>query len=219
MYANPDESGRHHRQGLQPRARGRAQRGAQPARQPRQIRRALLERRRDQSQGHERDDARAEDRRRAQGRSGLEARSSTTSFLPDDLKTQNAVAVARRPRRAARRHARSFPRPRRRPRSSALGPIDLDLMRGEFFAVVGPSGCGKSTLLEIIAGLNSPTDGSATLEGKPIAGEVPEGIGVVFQEDACFPWLDVDRQHRVRPAPDQSRRDRNRGARRSRAAS
>src|SRR6267378_4952946 len=73
----------------------------------------------------------------------------------------------------------------------ALGPIDLDLMRGEFFAVVGPSGCGKSTLLEIIAGLNSPTAGSATLEGKEIGGEVPEGIGVVFQEDASFPWLTV----------------------------
>ena len=74
---------------------------------------------------------------------------------------------------------------------SALGPIDLDLMRGEFFAVVGPSGCGKSTLLEIIAGLNGPTDGTVTLEGKPVAGEVPEGIGVVFQEDASFPWLTV----------------------------
>ena len=57
--------------------------------------------------------------------------------------------------------------------------------------MVGPSGCGKSTLLEIIAGLTAPTEGSVTLEGKPVAGEVPDGIGVVFQEDACFPWLTV----------------------------
>src|ERR1700730_18864253 len=64
-------------------------------------------------------------------------------------------------------------------------------MRGEFFAVVGLSGCGKSTLLEIIAGLNSPTDGTVTLESKPVDGEVPDGVGVVFQEDASFPWLDV----------------------------
>jgi NitT/TauT family transport system ATP-binding protein len=64
-------------------------------------------------------------------------------------------------------------------------------MRGEFFAVVGPSGCGKSTLLEIIAGLSRPTEGTVTFEGKPVAGEVPEGIGVVFQEDASFPWLTV----------------------------
>jgi NitT/TauT family transport system ATP-binding protein len=73
----------------------------------------------------------------------------------------------------------------------ALGPLDLDLKRGEFFAVVGPSGCGKSTLLEVLAGLQRPTAGSVTFEGRPVAGEVPDGIGVVFQEDASFPWLTV----------------------------
>ena len=73
----------------------------------------------------------------------------------------------------------------------ALGPIDLALVRGEFFSVVGPSGCGKSTLLELLAGLQSPTAGHASFEGRPVAGEPPEGIGVVFQEDASFPWLDV----------------------------
>ena len=73
----------------------------------------------------------------------------------------------------------------------ALGPIDLELRAGEFFAVVGPSGCGKSSLLEIIAGISEPTEGEILFEGKPIRGRVPEGIGVVFQEDACFPWMDV----------------------------
>jgi NitT/TauT family transport system ATP-binding protein len=73
----------------------------------------------------------------------------------------------------------------------ALGPVDLGLRRGEFFAVVGPSGCGKSTLLEILAGLQQPTAGSVDFEGKPVRGEVPDGIGVVFQEDASFPWLTV----------------------------
>jgi NitT/TauT family transport system ATP-binding protein len=72
----------------------------------------------------------------------------------------------------------------------ALGPIDLDLRRGEFFSVVGPSGCGKSTLLDILAGLASPTSGIAEFESAPIVG-VPDGIGVVFQEDASFPWLTV----------------------------
>ncbi len=72
----------------------------------------------------------------------------------------------------------------------ALGPIDLDLKRGEFFAVVGPSGCGKSTLLDCLAGLAKPTQGSITFEGKPVDG-VPDGIGVVFQEDASFGWLTV----------------------------
>jgi len=73
----------------------------------------------------------------------------------------------------------------------ALGPIDLDLRRGEFFAVIGPSGCGKSTLLEVLAGLQPPSVGTVTFEGAPVASEVPEGIGVVFQEDASFSWLTV----------------------------
>jgi len=72
----------------------------------------------------------------------------------------------------------------------ALGPIDLDLAKGEFFSVVGPSGCGKSTLLDILAGLSAPQSGTAEFEGKPVDG-VPDGVGVVFQEDASFPWLSV----------------------------
>ena len=73
----------------------------------------------------------------------------------------------------------------------ALGPLDLDIRRGEFYAVVGPSGCGKSTLLELIAGLLPATEGRIEFEGRPIRREIPDGIGVVFQEDACFPWLTV----------------------------
>jgi NitT/TauT family transport system ATP-binding protein len=73
----------------------------------------------------------------------------------------------------------------------ALGPIDAEIKKGEFFAVVGPSGCGKSTLLELIAGLTAPTEGAVEFEGRVIEKNVPEGVGVVFQEDACFPWLNV----------------------------
>ena len=73
----------------------------------------------------------------------------------------------------------------------ALGPLDLELKRGEFFAVVGPSGCGKSTLLEVLAGLQQPTAGTVMFEGRTVAGKVPDGIGVVFQEDASFPWMTV----------------------------
>ncbi len=73
----------------------------------------------------------------------------------------------------------------------ALGPIDLSLSPGEFFAVVGPSGCGKSTLLEIIAGLSQPTSGEVFFNGSRVGTFVPPGIGVIFQEDASFPWLTV----------------------------
>lgn len=72
----------------------------------------------------------------------------------------------------------------------ALGPLDLDLAAGEFFSVVGPSGCGKSTLMDILSGLSPPSAGTASFDGQPIRG-VPDGVGVVFQEDASFPWLTV----------------------------
>ena len=71
----------------------------------------------------------------------------------------------------------------------ALGPIDLTLRQGEFFSIVGPSGCGKSTLLDVIAGLARASAGTIAFEDGAIVGEVPDGIGVVFQEDASFPWL------------------------------
>jgi len=84
-----------------------------------------------------------------------------------------------------------FPAGHKRSPLHAVGPLDLELKRGEFFAVVGPSGCGKSTLLELIAGLTQATEGSIEFEGRPIAGEAPDGIGVVFQDDASLPWLNV----------------------------
>jgi len=73
----------------------------------------------------------------------------------------------------------------------ALGPVDLEIAVGEFFAVVGPSGCGKSTLLEVIAGLTAVTEGKVAFEGRLVEGNVPDGVGVVFQEDASLPWLTV----------------------------
>jgi NitT/TauT family transport system ATP-binding protein len=86
---------------------------------------------------------------------------------------------------------RVYPAHAGQPEIHALGPIDLQLERGEFFAVVGPSGCGKSTLLDVIAGLARPSAGESAFEGRPIDGAVPDGVGAVFQEDASFPWLTV----------------------------
>lgn len=73
----------------------------------------------------------------------------------------------------------------------ALGPINLTLRQGEFFATIGPSGCGKTTLMDVVAGLTEPTSGTVSFEGKQFRGEVPEGVGIVFQDDASFPWLNV----------------------------
>lgn len=65
-------------------------------------------------------------------------------------------------------------------RVAALDTIDLKVAPGEFVCLLGASGCGKSTLLNLIAGLDQPTSGSVTVEGRP---------ALMFQEAALFPWL------------------------------
>ena len=87
--------------------------------------------------------------------------------------------------------SRIYPAAAGHPPVHAVGPIDFDFRNGEFVGVVGPSGCGKTTLLELVAGLVAPSSGTIEFEGKRVAGEVPDGVGVVFQEDASFPWLTV----------------------------
>lgn len=74
---------------------------------------------------------------------------------------------------------------------AAMGPVDFTINQGEFISVVGPSGCGKTTLLESLAGLIDLTEGEVLFEGTPVHGVTPEGVGVVFQEDASLPWLTV----------------------------
>ena len=54
--------------------------------------------------------------------------------------------------------------------TTALDAIDLDIMPGEFVAIMGPSGCGKSTLLNVIGMLDSPTSGSYIFNGTEVAG-------------------------------------------------
>src|SRR5947208_11433682 len=70
----------------------------------------------------------------------------------------------------------------------ALDGISLDIARGSFCTIVGPSGCGKTTLLRILAGLESPSAGRATIAaddpGKPLN-------AMVFQGDSIFPWMTV----------------------------
>lgn len=95
------------------------------------------------------------------------------------------------PHFSLRKLTKVFPAVDNRAAVHALGPIDLDIARGEFFSVVGPSGCGKSTLLDVLAGLATASEGTADFNGRRLKGTVPEGVGVVFQEDASFAWLTV----------------------------
>ncbi|MGH6766208.1 MAG: ATP-binding cassette domain-containing protein, partial [Bradyrhizobium sp.] len=73
----------------------------------------------------------------------------------------------------------------------ALGPIDLDVRRGEFVSLVGPSGCGKSTVLRLIAGLSSPTSGTVEVARRGVQARAGHSIGFVFQEPTLMPWARV----------------------------
>lgn len=74
-----------------------------------------------------------------------------------------------------------------------LEGIDLELVEGEFFALVGPSGSGKSTLLKMISGIDSPSQGEIWLDGKEITHVPPyqRPVHTVFQSYALFPHLNV----------------------------
>jgi len=72
----------------------------------------------------------------------------------------------------------------------AVDRLSLDIRAGEFLAIVGPSGCGKTTVLNMLAGLDKPSAGTMTLNGRPIEGPGAER-GVMFQDYALFPWRTV----------------------------
>ncbi len=72
----------------------------------------------------------------------------------------------------------------------ALKNIELKIQKGEFITLIGHSGCGKSTLLNIIAGLDTATQGGITLEGREVREPGPDRM-VVFQNYSLLPWLTV----------------------------
>jgi putrescine transport system ATP-binding protein len=76
---------------------------------------------------------------------------------------------------------------------TAVDGVSLDIMQGEFLALLGPSGCGKTTLLRILAGFEKPDAGHLLLEGRDITGVPPylRPVNMMFQSYALFPHLTV----------------------------
>lgn len=72
----------------------------------------------------------------------------------------------------------------------ALKDVSFDVNDGEFISIIGPSGCGKSTLLSIIAGLESKSSGSISLNGKEMEGSSPS-IGYMLQRDCLLEWRSI----------------------------
>jgi len=96
----------------------------------------------------------------------------------------------------------------------AVDAVDLEVERGRFLALLGPSGGGKTTTLRLIAGFERPDAGSVEIAGSPVAGSgvfVPperRRVGMVFQEGALFPHMDVAANvaYGLRSAPERARR-------------
>lgn len=83
--------------------------------------------------------------------------------------------------------------------SKSFGPMqvvrnaDIEVGRGEFVSFLGPSGCGKTTILRMVAGFETPSTGSISIDGRDITYLKPSqrNIGMVFQSYALFPNLTV----------------------------
>jgi spermidine/putrescine transport system ATP-binding protein len=77
--------------------------------------------------------------------------------------------------------------------TTAVDRVNLQIQRGEFFALLGPSGCGKTTLLRLIAGFEMADSGSILLHGQDIAPLPPykRPVNTVFQHYSLFPHMNV----------------------------
>ena len=75
----------------------------------------------------------------------------------------------------------------------AVKRVSLSAERGDIVCLLGPSGCGKTTLLRLVAGLETPDDGTIAFDGR-VLNRVPSrdrGFGLMFQDLALFPHMDV----------------------------
>ncbi len=76
---------------------------------------------------------------------------------------------------------------------AAVDNVTIDIIEGEFFALLGPSGCGKTTLLRMLAGFENPSEGQILIDGQDMIGIEPNHrpVNMVFQSYAVFPHMTV----------------------------
>jgi putrescine transport system ATP-binding protein len=77
---------------------------------------------------------------------------------------------------------------------AAVDDVSLEILRGEFFALLGPSGCGKTTLLRLLAGFETPDRGRVAIDGTDMARVPPyrRPVNMMFQSYALFPHMSVE---------------------------
>ena len=89
-----------------------------------------------------------------------------------------------------------FPDPAGKGHVCVFRDVAFGVQRGEFLTMVGHSGCGKSTILNIIAGLETASQGGVVLEGREIRGPGMDRM-VVFQNFSLMPWMTVSQNVRL----------------------
>ena len=107
-----------------------------------------------------------------------------------DAETKAGDALGSRPKISFVDVQKRYPGKRKNEGTLALDSFNFDLAPAEIVSIVGPTGCGKSTAMNVLAGFESPSSGSVSVDGQVVTGP-GSNRGVVFQQPSLFPWLNV----------------------------
>ena len=104
--------------------------------------------------------------------------------------TKAGDATASRPKIAFVGVQKRYPGKGKNEGTLALDSFNFELAPAEIVSIVGPTGCGKSTAMNVLAGFESPSSGSVSVDGQVVTAP-GSNRGVVFQQPSLFPWLNV----------------------------